>query len=112
MQPVDKIVCDEMVNPLIDERLETLGLDVYRPETADSDTQVLELSKKFEAPIITGDRDFVTKHRNQETHFGIIFDPGMHHRPVEEVFQALKSVYNLMDKQDLEDTVVRLKRFY
>jgi hypothetical protein len=106
------VVCDEMIDPLVDEKLESIGIDVKRPEPSDSDTQVLELSKSYSAPIITRDKDFVVKHREEEEHYGIIFEPGMHHRSVGEVFQALKSVFELMDDEDLEETVVRLKRFY
>jgi len=106
---LERIVCDEMVDPLIDQKL---GVEVLRPEPSESDHEVLKLSRRNDAPILTRDRDFVEKHRNREEHHGIIFDPGMHHRPTDQVIEALESVFELMDREDLENTVVRLKRFY
>ena len=109
---IDSVVCDEMIDPLVDQRPNQQGIRVFRPAPSDSDDEVLELAKKHRCPVITRDRDFVDKHREGSNSYGIIFDPGMHHRPSREILPALNSVFELMDAEDLKNTVVRLKRFY
>lgn len=101
-----------MIDPLVDSILENKGFDIYRPKPSNSDAEVLELAEKHSAPIITRDHDFIQKHRRQQRHHGIIFDPGMHHRPVNEVVNAVLSVFDLLSEDDLKDSVVRLRRFY
>lgn len=108
---IEDVVCDEMVNPLIDRELERQGLTVHRPEPSETDREVLELSDRYDAPVVTRDRDFVFLHR-EEDHPGIIFDSGMHHRPVSEVREAILQVFKVLSREDLQNTVVRLKRFY
>ena len=101
-----------MIDPLLDEKLENLGYSVFRPQPSESDEKVIELSTGKEAVIITRDWDFTEKHRQNAEHPGIIFDPGMHHRPVNEVFEAVKKVLDTLTDSDLSNTVIRLKRFY
>jgi hypothetical protein len=100
-----------MVDTVIDSRLgETVN--VYRPNPSDSDEEVLSLAEETSSPIITRDRDFVDKHREETAHYGVIFGPGMHHRSPGEVVEALTLVLQQMTSSDLKNTVVRLKRFY
>lgn len=108
---IDSVVCDEMVDPVIDSQLEDT-VSVYRPKPSDSDEEVLKLAEETRSPVIARDRDFVEKHREDTSHHGVIFDPGMHHRSPTEVVDALSSVLQQMTSSDLKDTVVRLKRFY
>jgi predicted nuclease of predicted toxin-antitoxin system len=107
-----KIVCDEMVNPVLDKKLEKAGFKVFRPETSASDQKVLELAIRERSPILTRDRDFVRKHRKNENHYGILLDPAMHHRSSSEVKNAVEEIFDLMDDSDIENSVIRLKKFY
>ncbi len=108
---MNKVVCDEMVDPALDEILRDEGFEVFRPEISDSDDEVLELANENRAVILTRDRDFVRLNDNQE-HFGIIFDSGMHHRALREVSEAVLRIFDLMSSEDLENSLVRLNRFY
>ena len=101
-----------MVDPLLDIKLEELDLKVFRPEISDSDEEVLELAEENICPILTRDKDFVKKHRKGEKHHGIIFDSGMHHRANNEIMEALRTVIQTFEPEDIENTVLRLKRFY
>lgn len=101
-----------MIDPVIDKKLQQDGVTVYRPAPAETDENVLQLARQHKVPILTRDDDFVTAHREGSTHFGIIYDKGMHHRPTGEVVAALCSVFDVMDAADLRNTVVRLNRFY
>lgn len=106
------IICDEMIDPVIDTLLEQRDMTVYRPKPAETDEAVLGLADRREAPILTRDTDFVEAHRDGTQHFGILYDRGMHHRPAGEIVSALESVFELMNADDLRNTVVRLNRFY
>lgn len=109
---VDTIVYDEMIDPVIDTILQEDGMTVYRAPPSEDDDQVLQLAQAHDAPILTRDQDFVTAHREGADHSGIIFDAGMHHRPINDIVAALTSVFDVMDAADLQNTVVRLNRFY
>lgn len=102
-----------MVNPVIGEKIQKeLGIETLRPEISETDEGIIELSENKEAPILTRDWDFENKHRDGKNHFGILFDPRMHHRNPDEIVSAIEQVVKNMSKGDLEATVVRLKRFY
>ncbi|MUV56079.1 hypothetical protein GJ632_00430 [Halogeometricum sp. CBA1124] len=101
-----------MVDPVIDQYLNSQNVEVLRPEPSDTDDEVIELAQQNRCPILTRDRDFVKAHREDQDHYGIIFDSGMHHRPPREELSALTRVLDLLDAQDLRSTVVRLKKFY
>ncbi|MFB6294829.1 MAG: DUF5615 family PIN-like protein [Candidatus Nanohaloarchaea archaeon] len=110
---VSAVICDEMVDPVIETRIEAeLGIETYRAVASDTDTEVLELAQEHRAPILTRDRDFEKRHRSGENHHGLLYDPTMHHRTVTTVISALETVFDTMDADDIDGTVVRLKRFY
>lgn len=102
-----------MIDPVVSTKIaQDLGLDSYRAPPAESDDAVLNLARQHNAPILTRDRDFERRHRNGEDHHGILFDPGMHHRAPTEVVAAVSAALDVMDKDDLAGTVVRINRFY
>lgn len=110
---ISAVICDEMVDPVIETRIEDeLGIKTYRAAPSDTDSQVLELAQEHEAPILTRDRDFEQRHRSGEHHHGLLYDPTMHHRTANTVISALETVFDTMDADDIDGTVVRLKRFY
>ncbi len=109
---VDSIICDEMIDPVVDEKLRDKGIEIYRPEPSETDEDVLRLARNQKAPILTRDRDFVEKHKNDEKHHGIIFDPRMHYRTPNEIVSALESLFEMADSKDMKNTLIRLSRFY
>lgn len=110
---IQAIVLDEMIDPVIEGKIQdNLAIETHRVRPSESDDAVLSLASEEQASILTRDRDFVRRHRDGESHFGILFDPGMHHRTSSEVVEAITTVLELMDEDDLKGTVVRLNRFY
>lgn len=106
-----KLVFDESVDKVIEDKLESYNINCLRSEKGLKDKEVLLFAIKQDSPLLTRDQgDFVSLSADIE-HLGIMVDKYLHLRDRKLVAKTVGGVLK-QDSENLRNNVVYISNFY
>lgn len=107
----EKLILDENVDFLVEEKLENNGFECVRFVEGAEDRDLMDFCIEKELPLLTEDDDFKTDIITVE-HSGILFDRYLSRRDTDMVVSTLEEVLSTYDKETLSNEMWHLSDFY
>jgi len=108
---ISRLVLDESIDVVIEEKLEGRGVDTVRAENGISDQEVMQYAIGQDALVLTRDQGDYVQLDAQLEHPGILIDKQMHLRDKALVAETVSSILE-KHGEALENNVVFVSNFY